>query len=82
MHLFWSHKLVEVTGFEPANSPGPKELTSAFLPLFGSVGAFFVPFRPVFCPLSPLSPPAIFLVTVKYGVRLTIAPETGGYASG
>ena len=65
--------LVEVTGFEPANSPGPKQLTSVFSSFF-SVWAFLVPFQPVFCPLFLLSPPAVFPVTVKYGVKLPIAP--------
>ena len=58
---------------------GPKQLTSVFFSFF-SVWAFLVPFQPVFCPLFPLFPPAIFLVTVKYGVKLPIAPphETRG----
>ena len=36
-------QMVEATGFEPAESPGPKEIYGSFLPHFG---AFFVLFSP------------------------------------
>ena len=65
--------MVEVTGFEPAAS-WFQTADERFFASFFSVWAFLVPFQPVFCPLFLLSPPAVFPVTVKYGVRLTIAP--------
>lgn len=50
----------------------PKQLTSAFLPRFCSVWAFLVHFQPIFRPISPLFPPVVFLVTVKYGVNTAV----------